>query len=83
VIAELKGYRGVLCVRCGQPIPVSAKVVSLQDEIAQGENNVPQTFSARCYLCEQESVYETKDLRRFDGEPPRRQAGLREKRFIR
>ena len=59
-----KSYRGVSCVRCREPIPVSAKVVSLQDEIAQGENNVPQTFSARCYLCEQESVYETKDLRK-------------------
>jgi hypothetical protein len=79
----IKSYRGVSCVRCREPIPVSAKVVSLQDEIAQGENNVPHAFPARCYLCEQESVYEIKDLRRFDGEPPRRQAGLREKRFIR
>jgi len=72
VIAELKGYRGVLCVRCGQPIPVSAKVVSLQDEVEAGKDNAPHTFSARCLLCEQESVYEIKDLRRFDGEPRKR-----------
>ena len=77
MIAELRSYRGVSCFRCGEPIPVSAKVVSLQNEIAEGKNNVPHTFSARCYLCEQESVYEIKDLRRFDGDPPKRSTRAR------
>jgi len=72
MIAQQTSYRGVSCVRCGEPIPVSAKVVSLQDEIAQGEENVPHAFVARCHMCGHESVYEIKDLRRFGGEPPKR-----------
>ena len=63
-------YRGVSCARCGQPIPVSAKALSLQNEIAQGEESVPHAFSARCQMCEQESVYEMKDLKKFNGQPP-------------
>src|SRR3974377_2053355 len=68
--AELKSYRGVSCVRCGQPIPFYAKIVSLQDEIARGEEDVPHAFTARCQMCEQESVYEMKDLKKFNGQPP-------------
>jgi hypothetical protein len=52
-----KSYRGVRRLRCGQPIPVSAQVVSLQDQIAQGGENVPHAFTARCQICEQECVY--------------------------
>jgi hypothetical protein len=72
VIAQSKSYCGVSCAFCGEPIPVSNKVVSLQNEIAQGERNVPHAFTARCQVCEHESVYEIKGLQRFDGEPPRR-----------
>jgi hypothetical protein len=77
MIAQPKSYRGVSCVRCSKPIPVSAKVVSLQDEIAQGEENAPHAFAARCPTSEQESVYEIKDLQRFDGELPRRKSRVR------
>jgi len=55
-------YRGVSCVRCCRPISVSAKVFSL----------LPHTFVARCQMCEHESVYEIKDLKRFDRELPKR-----------
>ena len=72
MIAEMKNYRGVPCVHCGERILVSAKVVSLQEEIENGETNVPHTFVARCRVCEYESVYEIRCVQSFDGEPPRR-----------
>jgi hypothetical protein len=72
MIAQSKSYRGVSCVGCGKPIPVSAKVVTIQDEIEHGEQNVPHAFVARCRMCEHESVYAVSDIHRFDGEPPRR-----------
>ena len=77
MIAELKSHLGVSCVRCGELIPVSAKVVSLQEEIENGEPNAPHAFVARCRECLYESVYEIKDVQRFDGEPPRRHGRAR------
>jgi len=68
----MKSYPGVSCTRCDAPIPVSAKVVGLQDEIAKGETNAPYTFVARCKVCCYETVYEIKDVQKFDGEPPKR-----------
>ncbi len=48
MIAELvKSYRGVSCLSCREPIQVSAKVVSLKDELDDTEANVPQLHSPR------------------------------------
>jgi len=69
---ELNSYRGVAWVRCGEPIPVSARVVSLEDEIAHREMHAAHAFAARCRLCESESVYIIKHVRRFFGEPRNR-----------
>jgi hypothetical protein len=77
MIAELKSHLGVSCVRCGELILVSAKVISLQEEIENGETTAPHAFVARCRVCEYESVYEIKDVQRFDGEPPRRHGRAR------
>jgi hypothetical protein len=50
VIAVVTRYLGVSCVWCGEPIPVSATVVSLQDEIARERRMrpIPSSPGARC-----------------------------------
>ena len=69
MIAELKRYSGVVCLRCGKPIPVSAKVKRLKDQIEHGEVHVPQAFAARCKRCHSECVYVISDIRAFEEEP--------------
>lgn len=60
-----------------EPIAVSLKVVSLQDEIEYRETNVNYTFMACCKMCESESVYAIRDVRSFDGQPRKRTSKAR------
>ena len=59
----MQSYRAVHCARCNEPIPVSTKVAGLFDEIEHSETMLPYAFTARCVLCECESVYAIGDIR--------------------
>ena len=72
MIAELRSFPGVSCLRCGNPIPVSARIVDIQDDIANGGTDVPYAFRVRCRICEYETIYEAGRVQTFDGEPRKR-----------
>ena len=62
-------YRGVSCSRCREPIPVSSKVLSLQNEANAKETNAARTFALRCRVCDEEGVYAVTHIQNFEGEP--------------
>jgi hypothetical protein len=67
--AKITNFRGVLCSRCKEPIPVSAVVLGLLDEIEHKPSSVSRCFSLRCKRCGEEGVYSPGDTRNFEGEP--------------
>ena len=69
-MAELmQSYPGVLCIRCRQPIAVSAKVARRKIELESEATDGPRAFITRCKQCEGEGVYAFSEIRTFEGAP--------------
>jgi len=76
MVAELvKIYHGVLCLKCGTPIPVSERVVSLTER-DDAEINGPHTFLCRCIQCLAQNRYLATNIRVFTGEPTKRRSRM-------
>lgn len=82
-----KHYRGVVCSRCREAIPVFSRATALRDELQSGGADAlrdakPFSFTLRCNVCHEESVYAASEIQDFDGEP-RRQSHGTASRFLR
>jgi hypothetical protein len=75
-------YRGVLCFHCHRPIPLSARVASVDAKLRRGdltnaEEIGPRAFSLRCRSCHREGMYFGTQFIDCEGEPPSRQLSPR------
>ena len=78
MIAEAKlWYRGVLCIHCHQPTPLTPSGDNKEREFEQHGHRESEKFSIfanplRCRACNGEAIYTPKDIREFDGPPRKR-----------
>src|SRR5690242_9212628 len=67
-----QSYRGVVCLHCKNPIPISPLVASIEAERPQatvGGHQKCQVFHLRCAACGKEKPYKIDEIRQFDGAP--------------
>jgi hypothetical protein len=75
MIAEAKQqYRGVICIHCGQPIPLSLSAELKQIKFKEHRSSDTGDFSVfsitlRCRACHGEGVYTRSDVINLDGTP--------------
>ena len=67
-------YRGVLCMHCREPIPLSASQVHKEKEVSESEPNGmtelrSRSFNLRCRACHGEATYTPADTINCDGAP--------------
>ena len=67
-------YLGVRCSRCEERIPVPRRAAALYEELKHGEVSDGQevksrAFMLRCKACNEEGVYEIKEMQEFEGTP--------------
>jgi hypothetical protein len=72
--ASKEQYRGVLCIHCRQPIPLSASQVRKQKEMGESEPTEvtelrSSSFNLRCRACHGEATYNPADTIDCDGAP--------------
>jgi hypothetical protein len=72
--ASKQQYRGVLCIHCRQPIPLSASQVRKEKELRESEPNElielsSSSFNLRCRACHGEATYTPADTIDCDGTP--------------
>jgi hypothetical protein len=69
-----QSYRGVICLHCMQPIPISPFVASIEAELP-GNETTPlrrlkcQVFNLRCAACGKEKPYRIGEILDFEGTP--------------
>lgn len=73
-------YRGVLCIHCHQPTPLSPPAVKMEKDVKAGidsglDEYTLRSFTLRCRLCHGEPLYTLADVKDFHGTPKKR--GLR------
>jgi|SRR6266478_3635981 len=69
-----KSYRGVACLHCKRPIPISPLVASIEAELPASEatpvrHQKCQVFHLRCGACGKEKPYKIAEILEFEGAP--------------
>ena len=69
-----QSYRGVSCLHCKNPIPISPLVASIEADLPDNETATKrhqkcQVFHLRCALCGKEKPYRIAEILEFEGTP--------------
>jgi hypothetical protein len=69
-----QSYRGVRCLHCKNPIPISRLVASIEAETPANETSPArhqkcQVFHLRCAACGKEKPYKIGEILEFEGTP--------------
>jgi hypothetical protein len=82
-------YRGVLCLHCHQPIPLSSSTAANEKGFAEQQPSgsdeftwrpfTERPFAMRCRACEGEGLYTGSDVIACDGTPRTRISGARKR----
>jgi hypothetical protein len=69
-----QSYRGVVCLHCRNPIPISPLVARTESELSANDaapqrDRKCQVFHLRCVACGKEKPYKIDEIREFEGTP--------------
>jgi hypothetical protein len=74
MIAEAKSYRGVICIHCHQPTPLTPSADHKEHKYNERGLSPEDEFTIfsnplRCRWCHGEGIYAPNDVREFEGSP--------------